>query len=105
MAKKAAVKSIDLQPLGEHILVEREDSNTVTAGGIVLPDNAKEKQQRGTVVAVGPGKLLEDGTRAELSVAVGDEVIYGKYAGNDITVDGKDIKILREEDILAKAIK
>jgi chaperonin GroES len=94
-----------LKPLEDRVVVEPKEAEAVTAGGIVLPDNAKEKQQRGTVVAVGPGKLLEDGTRAELSVAVGDEVIYGKYAGNDITVDGKDIKILREEDILAKAIK
>ncbi|MBR4900304.1 MAG: co-chaperone GroES [Victivallales bacterium] len=94
-----------LKPLEDRVVVEPKEAESVTAGGIVLPDNAKEKQQRGTVVAVGPGKLLEDGTRAELSVVVGDEVIYGKYAGNDITVDGKDVKILREEDILAKAIK
>ena len=94
-----------LKPLEDRVVVEPKEAESVTAGGIVLPDNAKEKQQRGTVVAVGPGKLLEDGTRAELSVAVGDEVIYGKYAGYDITVDGKDVKILREEDILAKAIK
>ncbi len=94
-----------LKPLEDRVVVEPKEAESVTAGGIVLPDNAKEKQQRGTVIAVGPGKLLDDGTRAELSVAVGDEVIYGKYAGNDITVDGKDIKILREEDILAKTIK
>ena len=94
-----------LKPLEDRVVVEPKEAESVTAGGIVLPDNAKEKQQRGTVIAVGPGKLLDDGTRAELSVAVGDEVIYGKYAGNDITVDGKDINILREEDILAKAIK
>ena len=94
-----------LKPLEDRVVVEPKEAESVTAGGIVLPDNTKEKQQRGTVVAVGPGKLLDDGTRAELSVAVGDEVIYGKYAGNDITVDGKDVKILREEDILAKAIK
>ena len=75
-----------------------------TAGGIVLPDTAKEKPQRGTVVAVGPGKLLDSGKRGELSVAVGDEVIYGKYAGTDIEVDGEDVKILRESDILAKVV-
>ncbi|MBR0236614.1 MAG: co-chaperone GroES [Thermoguttaceae bacterium] len=94
-----------LKPLEDRVVVEPKEAESVTAGGIVLPDNAKEKQQRGTVIAVGPGKLLEDGTRAEMSVVVGDEVIYGKYAGNDITVDGQDIKILREDDILAKAIR
>jgi chaperonin GroES len=70
----------------------------------VLPDTAKEKPQRGTVVAVGPGKLLDTGKRGELSVAVGDEVIYGKYGGSDIEVDGDDVKILRESDILAKVL-
>lgn len=94
-----------LKPLEDRVVVEPKEAESVTAGGIVLPDNAKEKQQRGTVIAVGPGKLMEDGARAEMSVAVGDEVIYGKYSGSDITVDGKDVKILREEDILAKAIK
>jgi chaperonin GroES len=76
----------------------------VTAGGIVLPDNAKEKPQRGTVVAVGPGKLLDNGTRGTLSVAVGDEVIFGKYGGTEIEIDGEEVKILRESDILAKVV-
>jgi chaperonin GroES len=76
----------------------------VTAGGILLPDNAKEKPQRGTVVAVGPGKLLENGQRGSLSVAVGDEVIFGKYGGTEIEVDGEEVKILRESDILAKVV-
>jgi chaperonin GroES len=75
-----------------------------TAGGIVLPDAAQEKPQRGTVVAVGPGKLLESGERGELSVGVGDEVIYGKYGGTEIEVEGQDVKILRESDILAKVV-
>ena len=69
------------------------------------PDTAKEKPQRGIVVAVGPGKLLDNGQRGELSVAVGDEVIYGKYGGSDIEINGDDVKILRESDILAKVIK
>ena len=68
----------------------------MTAGGIVLPDTAKEKPQRGTVVAVGPGKLLDSGERGKLSVTVGDEVIYGKYSGTDVEVDGREVKILRE---------
>ena len=70
----------------------------------MLPDAAKEKPQRGTVVAVGPGKLLDSGSRGELSVGVGDEVIYGKYGGSDIEVDGDEVKILRESDILAKVL-
>jgi chaperonin GroES len=70
----------------------------------VLPDNAKEKPQRGTVLAVGPGKLLDNGARGKLSVEVGDEVIFGKYGGTEIEVDGEDIKILRESDILAKVV-
>jgi len=71
----------------------------------VLPDTAKEKPQRGTVLAVGPGKLLDNGERSPMSVAVGDEVIYGKYSGTDIEIDGKEVKILRESDVLAKIIK
>ena len=70
----------------------------------MLPDSAQEKPQRGHVVALGPGRLLENGQRASLSVSVGDEVIYGKYAGSDIEVDGHEVKILRESDILAKVL-
>jgi chaperonin GroES len=71
----------------------------------VLPDSAKEKPQRGSVLAVGPGKLLDSGQRGKLSVAIGDEVIYGKYAGSDVEIDGREVKILRETDILAKIVK
>jgi chaperonin GroES len=74
----------------------------MTAGGIVLPDAAKEKPQRGKVLATGPGKLLDSGKRGELSVKVGDEVIFGKYGGSEVEVDGEELKILREQDILAK---
>jgi chaperonin GroES len=81
------------------------EAEEMTAGGIVLPDTAKEKPQRGKVVAVGPGKLLENGQRAEMSVAVGDEVIYGKYGGTEIEVNGEEVKILRESDILAKVVE
>jgi chaperonin GroES len=80
------------------------EAEETTAGGIVLPDAAKEKPQRGTVIAVGPGKLLDSGERGELSVTVGDEVIFGKYGGTEIEVEGTDVKILRESDILAKVI-
>ena len=97
-------KKIKIRPLDDRVVVEPMAAEEVTAGGIVLPDTAKEKPQRGTVLAVGPGKLLENGTRGELSVAVGDQVIYGKYGGSDIEVDGEEVKILRESDILAKVV-
>jgi chaperonin GroES len=99
------MKDIKLKPLDERVVVEPVEAEEKTAGGIVLPDTAKEKPQRGTVLAVGPGKLLDDGKRGELSVAVGDEVIYGKYAGSDVEIDGREVKILRESDILAKVVK
>ncbi len=99
------MKDIKLRPLDDRVVVEPMEAEETTAGGIVLPDTAKEKPQRGTVVAVGPGKLLDSGERGELSVAVGDEVIYGKYAGTDIELDQREVKILRESDILAKVVK
>ncbi len=95
---------ISIRPLDDRVVVEPMAAEETTAGGIVLPDAAQEKPQRGTVVAVGPGKLLESGDRGELSVGVGDEVIYGKYGGTEIEVEGKDVKILRESDILAKVV-
>ncbi|GAB6166290.1 co-chaperone GroES [Thermostilla marina] len=99
------MSKINLRPLDDRIVVEPVAAEETTAGGIVLPDTAKEKPQRGTVLAVGPGKLLDDGSRGEMSVAVGDEVIFGKYAGSDIEVDGKELKILRESEVLAKVVK
>lgn len=95
---------VKIRPLDDRVVVEPVAAESKTAGGIVLPDSAQERPQRGKVVAVGPGKLLENGTRAELSVVVGDEVIYGKYGGTDIEVNGSDVKILRESDILAKVL-
>jgi chaperonin GroES len=96
---------IKIRPLDDRVVVEPIEAEEKTAGGIVLPDSAKERPQRGTVVAVGPGKLLDNGQRGELSVAVGDEVIYGKYGGTDIEINGDEVKILRESDILAKVVK
>ena len=96
--------NVKLRPLDDRVVVEPQEAEERTAGGIVLPDSAKEKPQRGKVVAVGPGKLLDSGKRGELSVSVGDEVIYGKYGGTDIEVNGEDVKILRESDILAKVV-
>jgi len=99
-----AKKKINIRPLDDRVVVEPLAAEETTAGGIVLPDTAQEKPQRGTVVAVGPGRLLDSGERGEMSVAVGDEVIYGKYGGTDIEIDGDEVKILREGDILAKVL-
>ena len=93
-----------MRPLDDRVVVEPVEAEERTAGGIVLPDTAKEKPQRGTVVAIGPGKLLDSGKRGDLSVSVGDVVIYGKYSGTDIEVNGNDVKIVRESDILAKVL-
>ena len=97
-------KDMKLRPLDDRVVVEPMEAEERTAGGIVLPDTAKEKPQRGTVISVGPGKLLDSGDRGKLSVTIGDEVIYGKYTGTDIELDGRDVKILRETDILAKVV-
>ena len=96
---------MELNPLDDRIVIEPNVAEETTAGGIVLPDTAQEKPQSGTVIAVGPGRLLECGERCPVAVEVGDEVLYGKYGGTDIEVSGKDVKILRESDILAKIIK
>jgi chaperonin GroES len=98
------MKDLKLRPLDDRVVVEPMDAEEMTAGGIVLPDTAKEKPQRGTVVSVGPGKLMDSGERGTPSVKVGDEVIYGKYSGTEIELNGKDVKILRESDILAKVV-
>ncbi len=95
---------IKLRPLDDRVVVEPLDAEETTVGGIVLPDSAQEKPQRGKVVAVGPGRLMDTGSRGELSVAVGDEVIFGKYGGSDVEVNGEEVKILRETDILAKVL-
>jgi chaperonin GroES len=96
--------NVRLRPLDDRVVVEPQEAEERTAGGIVLPDTAKEKPQRGKVVSIGPGRLLDNGKRGELSIGVGDVVIYGKYSGTDIEVSGKDVKILREGDILAKVL-
>ncbi len=93
-----------INPLDDRVVVRAGEAEETTAGGIVLPDAAKEKPQRGTVVAVGPGRLLDSGERSAISVEVGDEILFGKYGGTDIEVDGEEVKILRESDILAKVV-
>ena len=90
-----------IKPLGERVVIEVAESDVTTASGIVLPDTAKEKPQKGKVVAVGTGKLLENGQRAGLEVKEGDSVVFSKYSGSEIKVDGKDYLIVRESDILA----
>ena len=104
MAKEKEV-TLKVRPLDDRVVVEPLEADEKTPGGILLPDTAKQKPQRGRVLAVGPGKLRDNGERAALSVAKGDEVIYGRYAGSDIEVENRDIKILRESDILAKVVK
>jgi len=96
--------AVKLNPLDDRVVVQPLEAEEMTAGGIVLPDTAKEKQQRGRVVAVGPGRLLDSGERSSVSVKIGDEVLFGKYGGTDIEIDGDDVKILRESDILAKIV-
>ena len=91
-----------LKPLGDRLIVKAVEEEETTNSGIVLPDTAKEKPQRGKVLAVGDGKVEEDGKRIPLDVAEGDEVLYSKYGGTEIKVDGEDLLVLRESDVLAK---
>jgi len=90
-----------LKPLGDRVIVEIVEEPQTTASGIVLPDTAKEKSQRGKVIAVGPGKVLDNGERAPLEVSEGDTVMFAKYGGTEVTLDGKDLMILQERDIIA----
>jgi len=90
-----------IQPLHDRIILESAAKEERSAGGIILPDNAQEKPQRGTVIAVGPGKRLDTGQLAPVDVKTGDTVLYGKYAGTEVKVDGKEYIILRAEDVLA----
>ena len=100
MAK--ADKAVSLKPLDDRVVVEVLDAEVKTAGGILLPDNAQQKPQQGKVISTGPGKLLESGARASMSVKVGDTVMFAKYGGSDVEVNGTEYKIMRESDLLAK---
>ncbi len=93
---------IKLEPLADRLVVKAIQKEEVTKGGIVLPDTAKEKPQEGEVLAVGPGRVSDDGTRVAMDVKVGDIVIYAKYGGTEIKLDGEELIILRESDVLAK---
>ncbi len=97
--------TLTIRPLEDRVVIKQIEAEAKTAGGIVLPETAKEKPQRGEVLAVGPGKLLDSGERSPIGVVVGDEVLFGKYSGTEIKVDGEEVKILRESDILAKIVK
>jgi chaperonin GroES len=91
-----------LKPLGDRLIVKPIDEEETTASGIVLPDTAKEKPQKGKVLAVGDGAIQEDGSRRPLDVAEGDEVLYSKYGGTEVNVEGDDLLVMRESDVLAK---
>jgi chaperonin GroES len=97
----ATAKKLKIRPLDDRLVVAQSSAEEMTAGGIVLPDSAQEKPQRGKVISVGPGKLLDNGERGAMDVSVGDEVYYGKYAGTTVEVNGEELVILRENDVLA----
>ena len=106
MAKKQKETSpsggnIKIQPLGDRVVVERAESETVTAGGIVLPDSAKDKPTRGTIISVGEGRLNKDGKRTPLQVKAGDRVLFTSYAGEQFKLGDRDLLLMREDDILA----
>ncbi|MGI5823587.1 MAG: co-chaperone GroES [Dethiobacteria bacterium] len=92
---------MNLKPLGDRVIIKVLEEEEKTSSGIVLPDQAKEKPQEGEIKAVGPGRVLDDGKRAEMDVKVGDKVVYSKYAGTEIKIEGEEYLILRQDDILA----
>jgi chaperonin GroES len=100
-AKKKSGEGVKLQPLGDRVVVEREESEEKTAGGIVLPDSAKDKPSRGTIIAIGDGRLLDDGSRGKLQVKIGDKVLFTSYAPETIKFSDQELLLMREEDILA----
>ncbi|MGH8530527.1 MAG: co-chaperone GroES [Nevskiales bacterium] len=90
-----------MRPLHDRVIIERLEAETKSAGGILIPDNAAEKPIKGKVVAVGKGKILEDGKVRPLDVKVGDKVLFGKYSGTEVKMDGKELLVMREEDLMA----
>ena len=92
---------MSIKPLADRVLIEPAPAETKTVGGIIIPDTAKEKPCKGQVIATGPGKVLENGTRVELAVKKGDQVLFNKYAGTEVKLDGKEMIIVRQSDILA----
>ena len=92
---------MNVRPLNDRLLVKRIEEKETVKGGIIIPDTAKEKPQEGEVLAVGNGKILENGTKIPLDVKVGDKILFGKYSGTDIKIDGEEVLILREDEVLA----
>jgi chaperonin GroES len=92
---------MNVKPLEDRVILKPMEAEQKTAGGIIIPDNAKEKPQKGEVIATGPGKTNEKGAKIEMSLKKGDKVLYGKYSGTEITIDGQDYLIVRESDVLA----
>ena len=93
--------NLEVKPLADRVVVQPLDESAQLRGGLYIPDTAKEKPSQGEIVAVGPGKISDEGARLEMDVSVGDKVLYGKYSGTDVTLDGEEYLILRESDILA----
>ena len=92
---------MNVRPLHDRLIIKRVEEKETVKGGIIIPDTAKEKPQEGKVLAVGNGKILENGTKVPLDVKVGDKILFGKYSGTDIRIDGEDVLILREDEVLA----
>jgi len=105
VTKRRRASTVKLQPLGDRVLVEREEAEHQTSGGIVLPDKAQKKSKQGTVLAVGNGKLDKEGKRIPLTVKSGQRVLFAGYSGEEIEVDGKEVLLIREDDILAVLLK
>ena len=95
------MSKLNLHPLADRVIIKPSEAEETTKGGIILPDTAKEKPIEGTVVAAGPGKVTDDGKTVKMGVKVGDKVLYGKYSGTEITVEGEELLIMRESDIFA----
>jgi chaperonin GroES len=93
-------EGMKIRPLHDRVIVQRIEEEEKTKGGIIIPDTAKEKPQEGKVIAVGPGKILENGTKTTLDVKVGDKILFGKYSGSEIKIDGEEFLMMREDDIL-----
>lgn len=98
----SAKTATDLKPMGDRVVIRATEQNQVTAGGIFLPDSAKERPQKGEVVAVGPGRTLNNGKLVEMEVKVGDQIIYSKYAGTEIQIENEELLVLGSNDVLAK---
>jgi chaperonin GroES len=92
---------MNVKPLADRVVVRPLDAEEKTKGGIIIPDNAKEKPQKGEIVAAGPGKIADNGQKIVMELKKGDKVLYGKYSGTEVTIDGKDYLIMRESDVLA----